>query len=105
MKKLVTLAFASSITCFAMLAQAGHGFESPNTDATASPEQVAMSESSEQRRDCPNQTATRIKHRQNGDCMSPGRVYTREQLRSTGAVDNAEALSRLDPSIRTSGRY
>jgi hypothetical protein len=33
-------------------------------------------------------------------CASPGAVYTQDQLRRTGVVDNtAEALRRLDPSI------
>lgn len=35
------------------------------------------------------------------DCVTThGRVYTRRDLDSTGAVDIADALRRLDPSIR-----
>jgi len=105
MKTFITLALALSLACFGVLAEASHGFEDPKSDTAASPDQVALSQAHEEQRLCPDQTATRIKHRRGTRCMSPGRVYTREQLRSTGAVDNAEALSRLDPSIRTSGRY
>jgi hypothetical protein len=35
------------------------------------------------------------------ECLSAsGRVYTKQDLDSTGAVDVAEALRRLDPAIR-----
>lgn len=45
---------------------------------------------------CVRETGTRVRH---GSCQ-PGRVYTADDLRSTGAVDTQEALRRLDPSIR-----
>jgi hypothetical protein len=33
-------------------------------------------------------------------CAAPGAVYTQDQLRKTGVIDNtADALRRLDPSI------
>lgn len=45
------------------------------------------------------ETGTRIK-RPVGRCSDrPGRSYSREDLRSTGAVNLDEALQRLDPSI------
>ncbi len=47
---------------------------------------------------CPDATASRIK-RTRGTCSSPGRVYTRDDLDSTGATSAGEALSKLDPSI------
>jgi hypothetical protein len=35
-----------------------------------------------------------------GHCLPvPGRSYSREELRNTGAIDNAHALQMLDPSI------
>jgi hypothetical protein len=35
-----------------------------------------------------------------GDCLPvAGRSYSRDELRNTGAIDNAHALQMLDPSI------
>jgi hypothetical protein len=64
-----------------------------NTHAPLSPEaQAALS------RPC-MQTGSRITLKE-GECSShPGRLYTREQLDSTGSFDVAEALRKLDPSI------
>ncbi|GAC1693748.1 MAG: hypothetical protein PVS2B3_03370 [Steroidobacteraceae bacterium] len=33
------------------------------------------------------------------NCAAPGRTYTQEQLRRTGASNVGQALSQLDPSI------
>jgi len=33
-------------------------------------------------------------------CIGPGRSYTREQIDRTGQTDLADALRRLDPSVR-----
>lgn len=57
---------------------------------------------------CLRQTGSRIiatRHLRSRDdakeCVaSNGRVYTRADIDSTGAVDLADALRRLDPSIR-----
>ncbi|CAN5716592.1 hypothetical protein BH23PSE2_BH23PSE2_02100 [soil metagenome] len=57
---------------------------------------------------CLRQTGSRIiasRHLQSRDDMrgcvaGNGRVYTRADLDSTGAVDIANALRRLDPAIR-----
>ncbi|WP_458071541.1 hypothetical protein [Rhodanobacter sp. BL-MT-08] len=36
----------------------------------------------------------------NGDCLPvAGRSYSHDELRNTGAIDNAHALQMLDPSI------
>lgn len=45
---------------------------------------------------------TRAKSNARGDCTSvrAGRVYTQEDLRMTGELDIADALRRLDTSIR-----
>ena len=51
---------------------------------------------------CPHDTGSHIKQ-QPGDCLSsPGRTYGSEELRSTGAINNADALRRVDPSLTTS---
>jgi len=57
-------------------------------------------------RHCLRSTGTRIRPRatgaSRGRCTSffNGRVYTQDDLRSTGEVDIAQALRMLDPSIR-----
>lgn len=57
-------------------------------------------------RTCLRSTGTRIRPRATGTsrgrCSSffSGRVYSQEDLRSTGEVDIAQALRMLDPSIR-----
>lgn len=48
---------------------------------------------------CLYETGTRIKRRVSRCGDYAGRSYSREDLRSTGAVDIDEALQRLDPSI------
>lgn len=45
---------------------------------------------------CVRETGTRLPRR---SCL-PGRVYTQEDLRSTGRTDVGQALRMLDPSIR-----
>lgn len=57
---------------------------------------------------CIQQTGTRINASRNArskqeqkDCVAAGgRVYTRADIDSTGSTDLADALRRLDPSIR-----
>jgi hypothetical protein len=57
-------------------------------------------------RNCLRETGTHIRRRAKADgkadCPSPraGRVYTQQDLRSTGQVDIADALRMLDTSIR-----
>ncbi|HYE85373.1 MAG TPA: hypothetical protein VEA16_03385 [Vicinamibacterales bacterium] len=48
-------------------------------------------------RPCVRETGTRV--HQSRQCQ-PGRVYTQEDLRRTGATDVADALRRLDPAIQ-----
>ncbi|WP_133479336.1 hypothetical protein [Cognatilysobacter segetis] len=56
-------------------------------------------------RHCLRETGTRIRPRanraQDAGCPSihAGRVYTQEDLRSTGEIDMADALRKLDTSI------
>ena len=84
---------------------------SAETDTTADLAQRDARDDEEQwfaDRNCMRQTGSRIVARHNAQrdnterrCVSAnGRVYTREDLRSTGVVDLGEALRKLDPSIR-----
>lgn len=56
-------------------------------------------------RTCLRDTGTNIRSRsasrKDGKCIGAnGRAYTREDLQHTGEVDIADALRKLDPSIR-----
>jgi len=54
-------------------------------------------------RNCLRETGSRVirADSKGRKCVNaPGRSYTREDINSTGAVDLADALRRLDPSIR-----
>lgn len=53
--------------------------------------------------DCAPRTASRIERKDDDCSIGPGRTYTQDDLRRTGAFSTAEALQRLDPSI-TVGR-
>jgi hypothetical protein len=51
---------------------------------------------------CPQDTGSRLP-RKEGECLSSGgRTYSSDELRSTGASNNAEALRRMDPSLTVS---
>jgi len=47
---------------------------------------------------CIKETGTRIKPKE-GDCVGPGRTYSRDELDRTGAFSAAEALRKLDPAL------
>jgi len=50
-------------------------------------------------RNCLRQTGSLIPPKK-GDCLPvAGRSYSHDELRNTGAIDNAHALQMLDPSI------
>mgnify|MGYP003579749262 FL=1 len=53
---------------------------------------------------CVKETGTHLRPRDpktgKALCIGPGRSYTREQIDRTGQTDLADALRRLDPSIR-----
>jgi len=53
---------------------------------------------------CVKETGTNIRPRDpktgKALCVGPGRTYTREQIDRTGQTDLADALRRLDPSVR-----
>ncbi len=53
---------------------------------------------------CLKETGTHIRARdpRTGKplCQGPGRAYSREQIDRTGQTDLADALRRLDPSVR-----
>jgi hypothetical protein len=89
----------AGLACGASWVHAANGFEDEGKEVSAAPEQIAGSEATAKQRLCPDETATRIKRRDETKCIGSGRVYTQEQLRSTGATNAAGALSRLDPSV------
>lgn len=78
------------------------------------PEEEAREQARDARKDraserfCIRETGTRIVARRSADssderreCVAAGgRVYTREDIERTGSTDLADALRRLDPSIR-----
>jgi hypothetical protein len=47
---------------------------------------------------CIKETGTRIKQKE-GECVGPGRTYSREELDRTGSFSAAEALRKLDPAL------
>jgi hypothetical protein len=47
---------------------------------------------------CVASTGTRLA-RKSGDCAGTGRVWTRDELSRTGAIDPGQGLSLLDPSV------
>jgi hypothetical protein len=47
---------------------------------------------------CVPSTGTRLA-RTSGDCAGTGSVWTKEELRRTGALDPGQALSLLDPTV------
>jgi hypothetical protein len=47
---------------------------------------------------CVADTATRIPVSPH-DCVAPGRVWTDQDLQSTGASDASQALRQLDPTV------
>lgn len=75
------------------------------SDAIASDAQAMQKEKQDLRAaDCLTQTGTRIRTRdaKSGkvNCQGPGRSYSRDDLDRTGQVDLADALRRIDPSVR-----
>lgn len=101
------LLLASALLAFACAASA------QSTDAAADePEEAQNNTRVDARakaneRVCIQQTGSRIvaaRNKSNDDeteCVAAGgRVYTRADIESTGSVDLADALRKLDPSIR-----
>lgn len=65
---------------------------------------VANSQPGDKNVRCLTQTGTRINTRDpktgKAACQGPGRHYSRDDIDRTGQTDLADALRRLDPSIR-----
>lgn len=97
-----TFAVAAAGTAFGPMAQ------------EAEPEEEARDEARDARKDraadrfCIQETGSRIVASRNAkssderrECVAAGgRVYTRQDIERTGSTDMADALRRLDPSIR-----
>lgn len=106
MKTLLTamsIAIAATGIAFGAVAQDAEPEEQARQAAEARKDRDAASE-----RFCVQQTGSRIVASRNArsrseraDCVaSGGRVYTREDIQRTGSIDLADALRRLDPSLR-----
>jgi hypothetical protein len=48
---------------------------------------------------CIRDTGSRIRPKE-GECLGPGRSYSRDDLDRTGSFDAADALRKLDPAIQ-----
>ena len=91
-----------------LIAIAAFGVAVPVAFAQDEPEESGSATKSKKPDDrfCIQQTGSRIVASRNRskkadkDCVAgSGRVYTRDDIETTGAVDVKEALRRLDPSI------
>lgn len=106
MKRLL-LAMALTGFAFAAAAQANPPTEEPEETASTSMEAEARADADVDRY-CIRQTGSRILASRNArskqaqkECVAAGgRVYTRADIDATGSTDIADALRRLDPSIR-----
>lgn len=76
----------------------------PVVDAQAAANAQARNDANRSSVGCVKETGTNIRPRDpktgKALCIGPGRSYTREQIDRTGQTDLADALRRLDPSIR-----
>ena len=106
MKRLL-LAMALSGFALAAAAQGNPPAEEPEEAASTSLEAEAEADAKTDRF-CIRETGSRITASRNArskeaekDCVAAGgRVYTRADIERTGSTDIADALRRLDPSIR-----
>ncbi len=75
---------------------------SPSTSGTGKSESAATTKAAAASRalpaGCVSDTGTRIPVSQS-DCTGPGRVWTDQDVKSTGATDAAQALRQLDPTV------
>lgn len=78
----------------ALLAADNRGPEQPNPEAVAEDARASARQA-----DCLRLTGTRIRPPAGRCASGPGRVYSREELDRTGAIDLSDALRRLDPSL------
>lgn len=102
------LLLASALLAFSAAASAQSTTPAADTPEHARDHHAAAQDEVFADRLCLRQTGSRIvatrnlQSRQDArDCIAGnGRVYTRADLDSTGAIDLADALRRLDPAIR-----
>lgn len=112
----ITLSFALGACSFAAAAQSSVGVgvsvEAGTSRDAVAEDRINAADAPATHPFCLRSTGSRIPPRVRADdagdakasrpaCVpANGRVYTREDLRSTGEVDIADALRRLDPAIR-----
>lgn len=103
--KRLTLALMLSLAAVAAQAQAQETQAVAQTQAVAEETTVITADApaqakAETKANCVRETGSRIKRRDAKGCNGqPGRTYDRDDLEKAGAVDTADALRRLDPSI------
>jgi outer membrane cobalamin receptor len=105
--KRILLAIALTGFAFAAAAQGNPPAEEPEEAASTSLKAEAEADAKTDRY-CIRETGSRIVASRNArskqeqkDCVAAGgRVYTRADIDRTGSTDIADALRRLDPSIR-----
>lgn len=105
--KRILLAIALTGFALAAVAQANPPAEEPEEAASTSLKAEAKADAKTDRY-CVRETGSRITASRNArskqeqeECIAAGgRVYTRADIESTGSTDIADALRRLDPSIR-----
>jgi outer membrane cobalamin receptor len=101
------LALTLTGLAFAAAAQSNPPAEEPEEAASASFKAEADADAKTDRY-CLRETGSRVtaarnarSKREQKECVAAGgRVYTRADIDSTGSTDIADALRRLDPSIR-----
>jgi hypothetical protein len=100
------LAIAAALLLSSALPAFAQDTAAPSAQPVAAAKPAAQDEAHVERL-CLRETGTLIRPRagrtpRRGDCpsMQAGRVYTREDLRATGEIDMADALRKLDTSIR-----
>lgn len=107
-RPLIASATMGALLAFAAAASAQATDAALAADQAAADETAVVDEDVRPNRHCLQQTGSRITEARNAraqrserSCvLAAGRVYSRADIDSTGAVDLADALRRLDPSIR-----
>lgn len=102
--KRVLIAIAAAAFAFGAVAQSA---VAQNVEPEEQARETRADRAKQSERFCIQQTGSRIVASRNAktrgeraQCVEQGgRVYTRQDIESTGSVDLADALRRLDPSI------
>ena len=101
MKSTLKLAFLGALLSAAAQAQTAAPQAPATEPADAAPNTVVQAPNHKgPDHHCLRDTGSRIPRNNKNACMGdPGRTYTHEDIARTGAIDVADALQKLDPSI------